>query len=241
MPAQDAALTRAELLRRFPELRAPLQHRLARLVGAADAEDLAGETLLRALEAVDGFRGQASLATWLHRIAANLAYDLLRQRSRSAGCDDRDAHSEADGKAADANADDAGLALQHAQMSRCMRDLLDRLPAPQRQLLFEADMLDRPLGEIAGRSGITTGNAKIRLHRARRAIRSALKAHCDFDRENSGTLCCVPKLGRRGNRESVSFADADASKECGPAVDTRSTAVLILKSTSLERTHDETR
>ena len=43
------------------------------------AEDLAQETLLRALERAESFRGEASLATWLHRIAHNLAVDRARR------------------------------------------------------------------------------------------------------------------------------------------------------------------
>jgi len=39
------------------------------------AEDLVQETLLRALQRSESFRGDASLATWLHRILHNLAID----------------------------------------------------------------------------------------------------------------------------------------------------------------------
>ncbi|MCI0347274.1 MAG: RNA polymerase subunit sigma-70 [Chloroflexi bacterium] len=46
----------------------------------ADAEEAAQETLLRAWRARASFRGEASLRTWLHRIAARVCIDLLRHR-----------------------------------------------------------------------------------------------------------------------------------------------------------------
>lgn len=183
---------RAELQRQFSRLRATLVVRLARLVGPFDAEELANETLLRALAAVDGFRGDAALGTWLHRIAVNLAYDLLRQRQRdlvvvAESCADLPS------PVGDASAEDR---LGRSQMSRCVHDLLAELPFPQRDVLVQADMLGRSAPEIARSAGISVANAKIRLHRARRAMRAALETHCDFHHQEAGILCCTPRPAR---------------------------------------------
>lgn len=181
-------IDREALLAEFPRLRPRLVAALARLAGPADAEDLADETLLRALAAIDGFRGEAALGTWLHRIGTNLAYDLLRRRSRQPF---EAATAEADEIAADAGHDP----LERRQMSDCVQEVLATLPAPQRQLLVQADVLDRTAPEIARDAGITTGNAKIRLHRARRALQTALESRCDFHYRDGGVLCCAPKEG----------------------------------------------
>ena len=71
-----------------PELRTQLADevpgllRYARTIvrDEAAAEDLVQETFVRALEKLDTFRGDASLATWLHRILHNRAVDLARRR-----------------------------------------------------------------------------------------------------------------------------------------------------------------
>lgn len=181
-------MDRDELLRAFPVHRPKLVANLARMVGPADAEDLAAETLLRALDAAEGFRGEAALGTWLHRIGVNLANDLLRRRERSpvvpvAG----------DGDLPDIVADASDSEpIEQRQMSACVRNLLATLPPAQRDVLTQADMLDRTALEIARDGGITPGNVKIRLHRARRAMQDVLETHCDFDRD-SGVLCCTPK------------------------------------------------
>ncbi len=178
-------IDRAALLGEFPRLRPRLVAALARLVAPVDAEDLANETLLRALSAVDDFRGEAALGTWLHRIGVNLAYDLLRRQGR----EPLEHDAPADEIAAEAGQDP----LERRQMSDCVQQVLATLPAPQRQLLVQADVLDRTAPEIARAAGITTGNAKIRLHRARRAMQAALESRCDFHHRDGGVLCCAPK------------------------------------------------
>lgn len=157
-------MDREQLLQQFPARRRRLVATQARLVGAIDAEELAAETLLRALAAVEDFRGEAALGTWLHRIGINLAYDHLRRQGRDpvarldevpeAGCEAFDDHG-----------------MEQRQMSRCVQAVLATLPAAQRQILVQADVLEQTAPEIARDAGISTGNAKIRLHRAREACR----------------------------------------------------------------------
>src|SRR5262249_40160938 len=47
-----------------------------------DAEDLVQETFLRAYRRMGKFESRANFSTWLHRIAANAAIDLLRKQGR---------------------------------------------------------------------------------------------------------------------------------------------------------------
>jgi RNA polymerase sigma-70 factor (ECF subfamily) len=185
--AQAPAMTREELLHLYPAHRSRLIATLSRLVGPAEAEDLVQETLLRALSAVADFRGEAALGTWLHRIGVNLAYDRLRRRAR-----DTDQAPTAEEAVAPVQPDP----MEGTQMSRCVQQLLATLPATQRQVLIQADMLEHTTTEIARDAGITVGNAKIRLHRARRAMKTALEAHCDFHHREAGVLCCLPKPSR---------------------------------------------
>ena len=203
-------MDRDQLLRGYPAERDRLLASLSRLVGPTDAQDLANETLLRALAAVDNFRGEASLATWLHRIGVNLAYDLLRSRRRNPVLAAE--HGIDVPEAADQTVN--GEQLEQRQMSQCVQNLLAKLPPQQRQLLAQADMLGQSVPEIARDAGITTGNAKIRLHRARRAIKAVLESHCDLERQGSGVLCCQPKTASASAsaQGTVSFAATVSSK-----------------------------
>ena len=180
-------MNRDELLRVFPSHRGRLVAALSRLVEPAEAEDLAQETLLRALSAVDGFRGDAALGTWLHRIAINLAHDRLRRRVRDV---------EPPSGLPEPVAPTVPDPFEGAQMSGCVKEVLAALPASHRQVLIEADMLERSTVEIARDAGISVGNVKIRLHRARRAMKKALEARCEFHHREAGVLCCAPKPNR---------------------------------------------
>lgn len=81
-------------------------------------------------------------------------------------------------------------------MSECVAQVLSALPAAQRQILVQADVLEQATSEIARDTGITTCNAKIRLHRARRALQVELESQCDFHYREAGVLCCTPKQER---------------------------------------------
>src|SRR5437763_10981393 len=65
---------------------APRIYALARrmLGNDADAEDVTQEVLLQVVRKLDGFRGEAALTTWLHRVTTNAALILRRQASRRA-------------------------------------------------------------------------------------------------------------------------------------------------------------
>jgi RNA polymerase sigma-70 factor (ECF subfamily) len=71
----------------FRELTEPYRHELQlhcyRIVGSTqDAEDLVQETLLAAWRGLDKFTEQASIRTWLYRIATNRSVDALRANAR---------------------------------------------------------------------------------------------------------------------------------------------------------------
>lgn len=52
---------------------------LRRLVGEIEAEDVAQEVFVKVNKALDGFRGESQLSTWIYRIATNAAMDHLRK------------------------------------------------------------------------------------------------------------------------------------------------------------------
>src|SRR5512143_932067 len=63
---------------------------LARLVGAADAEDLAQDVFEKAQRAIGTFRGDSRVRTWLYRVATNAAIDRLRSAGRRADLEPHD-------------------------------------------------------------------------------------------------------------------------------------------------------
>ncbi len=70
-----------EFNRIYEEYHAKLFRYLARFVGEDDAEDLTQEVFVKIHKALDNFRGESKLSTWIYRIATNTATDRLRSPS----------------------------------------------------------------------------------------------------------------------------------------------------------------
>ena len=136
------------------------------------AEDLAQETLARALERADSFRGEASLATWLHRIAHNLAVDRAR-RDREVPVEDL--AEEVEGRwRDDAYTVDAAEVVARAETRAELDDALIRLPVSYRAAVVLHDAEGLAVAEIADIAQISLPAAKQRLRRGRMMLVSAL-------------------------------------------------------------------
>ena len=136
------------------------------------AEDLAQETLVRALERAESFRGEAGLATWLHRIAHNLAVDAGR-RDREVPVDDLAEQIEARWRD-DAYTVDAAAVVARAETRAELEDALIRVPVPYRAVVVLHDAEGLTVAEIADIAQISLSAAKQRLRRGRMMLVSAL-------------------------------------------------------------------
>lgn len=151
-----------------------------RLLGnEEDARDCVQETLLAAFRSVGTFEGKSRQSTWLHRIAVNHA--LMRLRRRRArpelAIEDLLPRFLEDGHHADPPcpwSEAQTVALQTAESRRIVRDAIERLPAQHREVVMLRDLEGLSTEETAELLGITSNAAKIRLHRARQALRTLL-------------------------------------------------------------------
>jgi RNA polymerase sigma-70 factor, ECF subfamily len=162
------------------------------------AEELTQDTLVRAQESASSLRDHSKLLPWLHRIATNLCYDRFRRASHRGRALSLD--TPADGEdgitRADALADDAprlDKALEQSEMSACVQDYLAELPAPQRAVLLLHDVQGLTNPGISTMLDVSLATVKIRLHRARRKLRTALSEGCTFSCDERGVTVCEPK------------------------------------------------
>ncbi len=159
---------RRALSRVFRE-QAPRLHRLAlRYRGRGDAaQDVVQETFARALQALDGFRSEAELTTWLYRIAVNVCLD----QSRS----DRRPRSRPIDEALSVPGCPGGIrAVEERQLGGALRRAVDQLPPEQRRLVVLRDLEGRSYGEIARLTGASIGTVSSRLARARARLAIAI-------------------------------------------------------------------
>lgn len=136
------------------------------------AEDLAQESLARALERAESFRGDSSLGTWLHRIAFNLAVDTAR-RSREVPVEQVADEIEARWRD-DAYTVDAAEVVARAETRAELEDALIRLPVIYRAAVVLHDAEGLTVAEIADIADVSLAAAKQRLRRGRMMLVSAL-------------------------------------------------------------------
>jgi RNA polymerase sigma-70 factor (ECF subfamily) len=155
---------------------------LTRLVGDADAEDLAQEVLIKVNEALPDFQGKSQLSTWIYRIATNAALDRLRSPSYKRALQNCSASTEAELQDQDALTGEKTPLVEpqifRKEMSECVQGFIQKLPENYRVVLVLSEFEGLKDNEIAETLGITPGAVKIRLHRAKERLRKELIAHC---------------------------------------------------------------
>lgn len=143
-----------------------------------DALDIAQEAFAKAFASLQHFKGEASFATWLHRIVVNLAIDCLRRKQRGGGTSYDDTRGDPEGQKAVLFApDDPAGALEAKQVRALLARGIGELPPAQRAVLVLREIEGMTYEEIARTVGCTLGTVMSRLFYARRRLRRALAGH----------------------------------------------------------------
>ena len=171
---------------------------------SAAAEDLVQETFLRAFEKRHTFRGDASPATWLHRILHNLAID----RSRRLGPELLTAEVEERWRD-DAYTVDSETVIERAQTREELEDALIRLPFLYRAAVVLHDIEDWTARRIAETLGIGLPAAKQRIRRGRMMLVTALAQGAERRAAHSG----VPMRCWDARRRVSDYIDGELSAE----------------------------
>ena len=190
--------SKSELERVLGEYLPKIHRYLSRLVGAAEAEDLAQETALKIARAFDGFDRRSRLSTWIYRIATNTAVDRLRSASyrksmRMTTADELAAEDQSAFSRRRVLSMDQRVI--ETEMNACIRRFIDHLPTPYRTVLVLSELECIKNQEIADILMISLDTVKIRLYRGRAGLKKELERSCDFYRTDGSQLACEP-VGR---------------------------------------------
>lgn len=182
----------------------PLYSLIARsLNDPADAADITQEVFIKVFRSISGFHGDASLRTWLYRIALHEASNQRRWWSRHKKQEitiDSPAVSESEAEGAPlclsaTLADDAESPFDHAAQA----EIRDRVEAALRQLpeAFRTVVILREIEgfsyeEIAEILNVNLGTVKSRLTRGRSALRAILAADEPIARNPASSSACGP-------------------------------------------------
>lgn len=188
---QDAALVarvRKGDMQAFGLLVAKYQDRIYNLIfrlcgNAADAEELAQETFLKAMEKIGQFRGSSRFYTWLFRIAANLAISSRRRGGRikfhslaSGGPWDGEGDPQAtlEARLSDRREVQPHQAAAAAETAQAVLRALEELDEEARLVVVLRDVEDMDYSQIAEVLDLPAGTVKSRLHRARCLLKEKL-------------------------------------------------------------------
>ncbi len=151
-----------------------------------DARDAVQQAFLCAFRSVQQFRGQSRLSTWLHRIAVNAA--LMKRRADASRpetpIDPLLPEFTSEGYHAHPVDTLPETALMRREARAMVRAAIERLPENYRTVVLLRDIEELSTEEAAEALGITTTAVKLRLHRARQALRTLLHT------ERVGKLPC---------------------------------------------------
>jgi RNA polymerase sigma-70 factor (ECF subfamily) len=186
----DAGGAALDFQRVYDELQPKIRRYLARLVGTTEAEDLTQETFVRVSQALDSFRGESTLATWVYRIATNVATDRLR----SAGFQLTARTTEREALAVLGTLPLIEQDLVRREMGECVREYINDLPEDSRTVLILSELEELPDRQIAEVLGITLEATKMRLHRGRARLREKLERGCALSRDERNELTCEPRV-----------------------------------------------
>ena len=172
-----------------------------RFVGTdEEARDVLQEACLAAFRAIDTFAGAARLSTWLHRIVINAALMRLRRRRRrrEESIESLLPRFDEGGRWAESASHwntSSDVLLERRETRAMVRNAIDRLPVNYRSVLFLRDLEELDTGETASLLGVTPNTVKIRLHRARQALRTLLQQEFLRETHRSGdrSESCVPR------------------------------------------------
>jgi len=159
----------------------------------ADAEDLAQETFIRVHDKLETFRGEASLSTWVYRIATNVSIDFFRSSAhRQTRVNPSLEEVDLERKLADLDTPTLSQKVAQSDMSDCVQKFVQHLPLSYRQVLVLHDLQGLKTQEIADVLECSLDTVKIRLHRARVKLRASLHTGCDLDHDERNVLVCEP-------------------------------------------------
>lgn len=133
-----------------------------------DALDVVQDAYLRAYRSLHKFRGDSQFTTWMYRITANCASTYLGRRRRHQH-DDLGDHLEVLDPRPE---NDPAVAADSSTLRERLEDAVAGLPPRLRAVVVLRDIYDLSHAEIADELGISESAAKVRLHRARRRLRT---------------------------------------------------------------------
>ena len=195
-PESSNSLSPAAIQRLVDSHRQFLAFLQARVESWAAAEDILQTAFVRGLERGADVRDEESAVAWFYRVLRNAVIDHYRHRAATGRA--------LEGWGKEFVAHEAPEAELKQEIRQCVSGLLETLKPDYQAALRIIDLEEGSLNDLAKQAGITAGNAAVRVHRAREALRKQVRTACGSCAEHGCLDChCKPK-GAAGCRPGES-------------------------------------
>jgi RNA polymerase sigma-70 factor (ECF subfamily) len=150
------------------------------------AEDILQSAFVRSLEHASELRDNESAVAWFYRVLRNATIDHYRRRDST--------QRAYEGWGKEVVLQELPDALAKNELCQCVSALAATLKPEYQEALRVVDLEEGSLNDLAGKTGITAGNAAVRVHRAREALRKQVEVACGTCAEHGCFDCrCDPK------------------------------------------------
>jgi len=165
------------------------------------AEDIVQAAYVRAIEHTSTLREEQSVTAWFFSVLRNAIVDHYRRNASESSAMDKWAVEL--GLSADAPEPVAPEAIVNKFVCGCIEQVLPALRPAYAEVLREVDLNELPLTDFARRHQLTAGNAGVRIHRARAALKKSLASFCGACSVHA-CLDCVCKQSAQTKRVPTS-------------------------------------
>jgi len=148
------------------------------------AEDIIQSAYVRAIEQAPTLRSEESAFAWFYRILRNAVIDHYRHSA----AEDRALERWAQNLATEAAPDPETEQI----ICECIGQVLPTMKPSYSEILRDVDLAELSLEAFAAKAGITPGNAAVRIHRARQALRKQLALVCGICAKDGCVNCTCP-------------------------------------------------
>ena len=155
-----------------------------RVNSPATAEDIIQAAYIRAMEKASTLQQHESAVAWFYRILRNAVIDHYRHRA----AEDRALEQWAKDLITELQPDAATQNI----VCQCIDNVLSTLKPAYSEIIREVDLAENSIESFARKSGITPGNASVRAHRARQALKKQLILTCRTCAKHACIDCTCP-------------------------------------------------
>ena len=152
-----------------------------------EADDLIQETFIKVQKNLNQLKDETKVSSWIFRIAYNLCQDYFRKRSKSSKREQTPTEERQF-----LTIPRFQKEFEQHQMGACVQDKIRLLPESYQTVLVLFDLMEFSHQEIAEIAGISVENVKVRLHRARKKLKTILEEECRFELDDRNVLICEP-------------------------------------------------